>query len=375
MSKKVRRPKTVIPTQRSYDLDSILGQRGGEGGFGQRDELDDAMRQARKFQAEKLRETMVKKTTLEMEKEVRDLERGIDTGGGGGGSSITASDVQMLSTLPEDQKAMGIQALAAFKGQSGGGGAAGSLGPMLVMSMLQSKPQTSVGEMVIALKGLNDIVSTGKSPTNDISTIVSITKMLLDAKKDDQTSVTEVYRQLLQERNVDPIQQTESVVNLAKTLGMSPAGGQNPEIERMKTQSAESMQQRQHDHELMLRKMEREDSRMETLVNMLADVLKPFAANAGAALPGLLGGVVGGAAGAKLAQPQPQPGGPLSVKCPNPSCGYEPIWVSEDTPVGICPQCGQSVTHPKFKDRVGAQPPSGGAPPPGPGSSMPPPPG
>jgi hypothetical protein len=372
MSKKVRRPKTVIPTMRSYDLDTILGQRGGGGFSGGGDELDDAMKIARKMQLEKMKSTMVQKTQLELEKDVNDLKRGMSSGDGGGGSSITASDIQMLSTLPEDQRAIGIQALSAYKSQggSGGGGATGGLAPLLVMSMLKDKPQTSVTEMVIALKGLNDIVSTGKSPTSDINTVITITKMLLDAKSADQTSVTEVYKQLLAERSVDPIQQTESVVNLAKSLGMSPAGGQNPEIERMKTTSAESMQQRQHDHELMLKKMERDDARLESVINALAGPIQQLAQ---AFAPGMAA-AIGGAAGAGLAQkPQPQQGGLISMKCPR--CNYEPIWVSEESPLALCPNCKNggvdtAVAHPSYnKQQPPGAPPTAGA-----GPGVPPPP-
>jgi ribosomal protein S27E len=149
---------------------------------------------------------------------------------------------------------------------------------------------------------------------------------------------------------------------------MSPAGGINPEIERMKIQSTESLQQKQHDHELLIKKMERDDARMETLINMIAPPLQTLAN----VFAPSLAAMAGGAAGALAAQPQKvQQGGPLSVKCP---CGYEPIWVSEETPVAICPNCGRQVTHPAFKDRTGAQPP-GGAPPFSPGSNAPPPPG
>lgn len=281
-----------------------------------------------------------------------------------------------ITALPEDQRGTAIQALASFKAQSGGG-STGSLGPLLVMSMLQQKPQASVGEMVVALKGLNDIMQTGKAPGNSIDSVIGIARLLLEFKDKDQMAVTEVYKRMLDERNVDPLQQTETVINLAKALGYSPQGAVHPDIERMKIDHETSMQKSDQEFQLLLKKMDKDDKRTETIINMLESVLRPFADRAG----GAVAGMIGGAAGASLAQPHTpiQVGGPLAVKCPN--CGFEPIWVSEDTPVGICQKCGQQVTHPQFKDRVGASPPPGppssgpSPPPPGPGAGLPPPPG
>jgi len=369
MSKKQRRPKTVIPTQRNYDLDTLLGPRGG-GGYGGGDELDDALRQARKLQADKLKSTIVEKTQLELEKEVQDIKRGLGGGGSGGSQALTHEEIQYLTQLPEDQRATAIQAMSAFKAQSGGSNATGSLGPLLVMSMLQKQPQAGVGELVVALKGLNDIVQTGKPPQSNLDGVVNVARLLMEFKDKDQGNIVDVYKRLLNEHNVDPLQQADMVLSLANKLGMQPSGGVNAEVERFKVQSQESMQQRQHEHELLLKKMERDDARMETIMNTLVDVFKPLAARAGDFLPAL-GGALTGAAAVRGAQSQPQ-GGPLSVKCP---CGYEPLWVSEETPVATCPNCGKQVTHPIFKERTGAQQPGESAPPPPPGSGMPSPPG
>jgi hypothetical protein len=173
MSKKPRRPKTVVPTMKTYDLDSLLGSRGG--GFSGGDELDDALKQARRLQADKLKSTIVEKTQLELDKEVQDLKRGLSQGGGGV-ASITNEDVQFLSQLPDEQRATAIQAMAAFKSQSGGGNQTGSLGPLLIMGLLQKQPQTGVNELVVALKGLNDIIQTGKPPAgiNDMTNMIAL---------------------------------------------------------------------------------------------------------------------------------------------------------------------------------------------------------
>lgn len=378
-AKKVRRPKTVIPTQRSYDLDTILGQRGGGGGFGGGDELDDAMRQARKFQAEKLRETMVKKTQLEMEKEVKDLEKGMGLGSSGGGGSATLSpdELSYLTQLPEEQRATAIQAMAAFRGQSGGNNAAGSLAPMLVMSMLKDKPQTSVGEMVIALKGLNDIVQTGKPPanTNDLTNMIAIANLIASSKDTAyQTQIQMLNKQMEEMKPHDPLEYQRNLIEVAKASGFTPAGGMNPEVERMKMDNEKYLQKSDQEFQLLLKKMEKDDKRNDSLINMLTEVLKPFAAKAGDMLPGLAGGLAGGAAVA--AAQKPQQGGPIPVKCPK--CNYEPIWVSEESPIALCPNCKNggvdtAVTHPNFSEKTGAQPP-GGAPPPQGGPGVPPPP-
>jgi ribosomal protein S27E len=365
--RKTRRPKTVVPTETSYDLETVLGGRGG--GFGE-DELGNTMKQVQKMQTDKLRSTMIKKTQVEMEKEIKDMEKSMDQGGGGGiPAMITAEEVQFLSQLPEEQRVTAIQAMAAFKSQSGGGNQTGSLGPLLIMSLLQKQPQAGVTELVTALRGLNEIVQTGKPPQSNLDSVVSIARLLLEFKDKDQGNVVDVYKRLLDEHNVDPLQQADMVLSLANKLGMQPSGGVNSEVERLKVQSQESMQQRQHEHELLIKKMERDDTRMETIMNTLVDVFKPFAAKAGDILPAMLGGGLGAAMAPRVVASQQ--GGPLSVKCP---CGYEPIWVSEETPVAICPNCGQQVTHPAFKDKTGAQPP-GGAPPFSLGSNAPPPPG
>lgn len=361
-TKKKASPRATVPTMKTYDLDTLLGTHDG-GGFGGGDELDDALRQARKLQADKLKTTILKKTQLELEKEVKDLERDVGTGSGGG--SITQEDIQFLSQLPEDQRATAIQAMAAFKGQSGGSNSTGSLAPMLIMSMLQKQPQTGVTELVTALKGLNDIVQTGKPPTNNVDSVVSVARLLLEFKDKDQVQVTELYKQLLQDRNVDPLQQTESVINLAKALGMAPSGGMSPEIERMKIENERVLQKSDQEFRLLIAKMEKDDKRMEGFINMITEVAKPFAERAGAAFPALLGA---GAATVSQVKPVPQVSGPLSVRC---ACGYEPIWVSEETPVAVCPNCGARVTHEKFKDRVQSQ---GGDAPQPPSTGMPPPP-
>ena len=371
MSKKARRPKTVIPTMRSYDLDTILGGRGGSGGFGGGDELDDAMRQARKFQADKMKSTIIKKTQLEFDKEVQDMEKSMNTGGGGGGSGmLTPEEMNYIMRFPEEQRGVAIQSMAAFRGGTKSD-STGSLAPLLVMSMLKDKPQAGVTELVVALKGLNDIIQTGKPPTNNIDSVVSIARLLLEFKDKDQTTVTDLYKEILKERNVDPIQQTESVVNLAKALGMSPAGGMNPEIERMKIDNEKYLQKSDQEFRLLLMKMEKDDKRNEGLINMLTEVLKPFAAKAGDLLPGVMGGMAGGAV---VKASQTQQGGPLPVKCPK--CGYEPIWVSEESPVALCPNCKNggvdtAVTHPSFSKQ---QPPGGTLPQAGGGPGVPPPP-
>lgn len=358
MSKKVRRPKATIPSMKTYDLDTLLGQRGGTFGMGDT-ELDETLRMARRLQADKLKNALVEKTTLEVEKEVKQLRKEVSPSGGEA-AGLTAEDVQFLSQLPEDQRGVAIQAMAAFK--STGGQSTGSLGPLLMVSLLQKKPETSVVELVSALKGLNEIVQTGKPTANNMDSVLSIARLLSEFKDKDQSQVTELYKELLKDRNVDPVQYTESIINVAKGLGMTPQGaGPNPEIERMKMDHEKYLQKSSQDFTMIIKKMDRDDDRMASLITLLTPVATKFADLAPAALAGL-------AAGAAAKQPA-QPSGSLSVKCPG--CGYEPIFVSEDKPVAECPKCKLSVTHERFKDRVDALgPPTGGSPPPPPPSDM-----
>ena len=373
MSKKARRPKTVIPTMRSYDLDTILGGRGGSGGFGGGDELDDAMRQARKFQADRMKSTIIKKTQLELDKEVQDMEKGMNTGGSSSGT-LSGEELSYLTQLPEEQKATAIQAMAAFKGQSGGNNAAGSLAPLLVMSMLNKQPQTGVGELVVALRGLNDIVQTGKPPanTNDLTNMIAIANLIASSKDTAyQTQIQMLNKQMEDMKPHDPLEYQRNLIEVAKASGFTPAGGMNPEIERMKVENEKYLQKSDQEFRLLLMKMEKDDKRNESLINMLTEVLKPFAAKAGDLLPGVMGGMAGGAV---VKASQPQQGGPLPVKCPK--CGYEPIWVSEESPIALCPNCKNggvdtAVTHPSFSKQ---QPPGGAPPQMGGGPGVPPPP-
>ena len=372
-AKKVRRPKTVIPTQRSYDLDTILGQRGGGGFSGGGDELDDAMRQARKFQADRMKSTIIKKTQLELDKEVQDMEKGMNTGGSSSGT-LSGEELSYLTQLPEEQKATAIQAMAAFKGQSGGNNAAGSLAPLLVMSMLNKQPQTGVGELVVALRGLNDIVQTGKPPanTNDLTNMIAIANLIASSKDTAyQTQIQMLNKQMEDMKPHDPLEYQRNLIEVAKASGFTPAGGMNPEIERMKVENEKYLQKSDQEFRLLLMKMEKDDKRNESLINMLTEVLKPFAAKAGDLLPGVMGGMAGGAV---VKASQPQQGGPLPVKCPK--CGYEPIWVSEESPIALCPNCKNggvdtAVTHPSFSKQ---QPPGGAPPQMGGGPGVPPPP-
>ena len=364
MSKKKKsRPTASIPTGGYTLVKTLGGLEGGSGG----DELDQTMKQVQKMQTDKLKTMMIKKAQVEMEKEIRDMEKSMGQGGGAP-MSITVEDVQLLSQLPEEQRGVAVQALVASKSQ--GTNATGILAPALVTSILQRQPQTGVTELVVALKGMMDIIQTGKAPATDVNSIVSIAQMLLGFKDKDQSAIVELYKELARERNVDPLAQTESVLNLAKALGMSPAGVSNPEVERDKLHWEDVKQQREHDHELLLKKMDRDDEWKQTIINMIGGPLQKLAE---AFTPGLAA-TIGAGAGTVLAQKQlqsqPQQGSALSVKCP---CGYEPIWVSEETPVAICPNCNQRVTHPAFKDRTGAQSPQN-LPPSSPDGGLPPPP-
>lgn len=356
--KRKRKPTAIIPSK-IYDLNKIIGP--WEGGYSGGDELDDAMRQARKIQADKLKGMLVEKTTLEVEKEVKQLRREVSPIGGEP-AGLTTEDVQFLSQLPEDQRGVAIQAMAAFK--STGGQSTGSLGPLLMVSLLQKKPETGVVELVTALKGLNEIVQTGKpQTTNDVSLLLSIAKMLGDAKDTAyQTQIQLLQKQMEDIKPHDPLEYQKQFIEVAKGIGFQPAtGALSSEVERMKMDHEKYLQKSNQDFTMIIKKMDRDDDRMSSLITLLTPVAAKFADVVPAALAGL-------AAGAAI-KPPAQPQGSLSVKCPQ--CGYEPIFVSEEKPVAECPKCKLSVTHERFKDRVDALgPPTSGSPPPPPPSDM-----
>ena len=77
-----KKPRSSVPTQRTYDLDKILGSRGGRFGGGG-NELDQVLRDARIMQADKIKTLQVEKIGLEIQKDVERLRNEVSTGMGG----------------------------------------------------------------------------------------------------------------------------------------------------------------------------------------------------------------------------------------------------------------------------------------------------
>ena len=148
--------KASMPTG-IYDLDKILGKAGSRGTGGTND-IDQFLRDESKRQIQEIKGIQVEEIKLKAEKRVKDLRKEVHSGMGGitGVSAQEIAEIsQVISNLPEDQRGIAIQALSVFRQQSGTSG--GTMAPMLMLSMLNQKPQTSLVELVTALKGLNDI--------------------------------------------------------------------------------------------------------------------------------------------------------------------------------------------------------------------------
>ena len=353
MSKTPKKPKASTPTRRSYDLDEILGTR--RGAYGSRDELDRVIADSRKMKADRIKTLQVEQIGLEIQKDVDRLRR--DTTG----SSSTqispqelAQITQVISQLPEDQRPIAIQALSAFRQTSDSG--MGSLGPLLVVSMMQKRPQTTMTELVGALKSLDDIKGGREPKWGSMEPIMAISKMVGDAKDIAyQTQIQLMKQQIEDIKPHDPMEYQKSIIDVATAFGMSPNVGQpNVELENIKMNHQTMLQKTNQEFQLLLRKMDRDDARMDSLIQILRPAVTAFSQ-----------------AGATRIAGQQQNSIPLM--CPN--CSFSPIFVARNNPVGECPQCQTVVTTQEHAKRLGQQQPEAGGPPPPTGPQPPGPPG
>lgn len=356
MSTKRKKPLASTPTRKSYDLDKVLGKSGEFLGGG--DELDDVLRQQRKMQADKFKQKQIELMNLELERDMNKLKKEVGSTGGFGGQMPTPAELAYIAQLPEEQRGLAIQAMAAFKGQGSGGG--GDMGALLAVSLMQQKPQQNLQELVSSMKEMQAMIE-GKKPETlrDVNVVLELARVVGNAKDEAYKSQFDYLRRELEERSpYDPVAQTKNIIDVANAIGMKPAGDAgNPEIERMRIESQNRWKQEDRQFELKIREMERADKRIESLLTALSPVLQSLG-NAGAT---------------RIANPQGA-GQSIPLVCPN--CGFSPIWISAQNPVANCPQCHTPVTSQQFAQQIQqgpTQPPSGGSPPPP--SGTPPPPG
>ena len=351
MSKKPQKPKASTPTRRSYDLDSILGTR--KGAFGSRDELDEIIAQGRKMQADKIKTLQVEKIGLEIQKDVDRLRKDSTTQTPGQVSPQELAQItQVISTLPEDQRPIAIQALSAFRQTSDSG--MGSLGPLLVVSMMKQRPQTSMTELVGALKSLDDIKGGKKPEWGNMEGILAISKMLGDSKDIAYQTQIQLLRQQMEDiRPHDPIEYQKSLLDIARGFGMKPdTGTVNVELEKIKMSHENMLQKTSQEFQLLIRKMDRDDSRMEALIKTLAPAVTAFAQAGSTRIAG---------------------GQQNSIPLMCPACNFSPIFVARNNPVGQCPQCSTTVTTQEHAKTLGIQQPDAtGQPPAGPRPPGPP---
>jgi len=331
-----KKPKSSVPTGKRYDLDLILGPRtmGRYGGVG--DELDQVLRDARKMQADKIKSMQVEKIGLEIQKDLGRLRKEVDAGIGGvtGVSPQELADVtQVISQLPEEQRPIAIQALSAFRQQSGT--PMGTMAPMLMLSMLQQKPQTDITQLVGALKGLNDIQQGSKPNWGGMDSVFTVAKMLGDAKDTAyQTQMQMMRKELEDVKPYDPVAYTKSLMDVATGLGFKPGTGEvNVELEKIKMEHTNMLQKSSQEFQLLLKKMDRDDNRMESLITVLQRPLEALAVAGSSRMTGA------------------RAGGVQQVSCPQPECGYSPIWISDDAPA-LCPQCGVQVVTEAYQQKL-----------------------
>lgn len=327
--------KKVQPAQKAsmptgiYNLDKILGTKGRVGTG--TDDLDQFLRDERRRQVDEIKGIQVEEIKLKMQKRVKDLRKEVDSGMGsikGISPQELAETTQVISKLPQDQQGIAIQALAAFRQQSGT--QMGTMAPMLMLSMLQKQPQTSLVELVTALKGLNDIQG-GQNKTDNVAMMMGMFKLMTDTSNLSHQTQMALLRKEMEERNpYDPLQQTKQIIEIASGMGMKAGTGEtNVELEKVKMSHQTLYQKADQDFQLLLRKMDRDDTRMESLITMLQKPLESLAVAGSSRMTGVR---VGG-------------GGVQQVPCPHNGCGYSPIHITDDAPA-ICPRCkGEVVTE------------------------------
>lgn len=333
MSKKVvRKPRSIIPTNRTYDLDTVLGRgRLGEGGAS--DELDQILKDHAHREAQKIKKMEVEKIGLEMQVEMDKMRSQLKPASGS--PAITQEEVAFLQGLPEDQRATAIQAMAAFKGSlSGGKDSTGNMAPLLVMSMLQGKPQTSMVELVTALKGLNEIINTGKPAGATTDATLSIARLLLELRDKDHATVTGLYQELLKERNIDPVQYTESIINVAKGMGMAPSTGTNFEATKYAKDIELKIEEMKWDRQMKFEEMKASKDFQTAIIDKLGPAVDHLTQAGASRLSGARPGIT-------------------SLTCPN--CGNTPIFVSPEKPIANCDRCGSPVTTAEFAAKIQEQ--------------------
>jgi len=333
--KKTTAPKAVMPTG-VYDLDKILPSTGSRGGG--TDELDQFLRDERTRQIAEIKGLQTEEIKLKTEKRVKDLKKEVDSGMGAA-TGVSAQELteitQVISQLPEDQRPIAIQALSAFRQQSGGG-QMGTLAPLLMVSMLQQKPQTDIGQLVGALRGLNEIQKGSQPSWGGMEGVFTVAKMLGEAKDVAYQGQIQLLRKEMEEKTpYDPISYTKSLMDVAAGLGFKPGTGEtNVELERIKMNHETLYQKADQDFKLLLRKMDRDDNRMESLIAVLQKPLEALAVAGSSKMTGA------------------RAGGVKQVPCP--TCGYPSIWISDDAPA-ICPQCKEQVVTEVYQQKLLAQ--------------------
>lgn len=338
MSKTTKKPRSSVPTRRDYDLDAIIGPR--RGGFGSGgDELDQVLRDARKMQADKIKSLQVEKIGLEIQKDVDRLRKEVGTEIGsikGVTAEELANVTQVISQLPQEQRPIAIQALSAFRQQSGT--AMGTMAPMLMLSMLQQKPATDIKQLVGALKGLNDIQQGSKPNWGSMDSVFTVAKMLGEAKDAAyQTQIQMMRKEIEEIKPYDPLAYTKGLMDVATGLGFKPGTGEvNVDLEKIKMDHTNMLQKSSQEFQLLLRKMDRDDKRMESLITVLQRPLEALAVAGSSRMTGA------------------RAGGVQQVSCPQPECGYSPIWISDDAPA-ICPQCKVQVVTQAYEQKILAQ--------------------
>lgn len=327
--------KASMPTG-IYDLDKVLGQPGRRGGG--TDDLDQFLRDEQRRQIQEIKGIQVEEIKLKMEKRVKDLRKEVDSGMGGitGISGQELAEVtQVISQLPEGQRGIAIQALSAFR--QGSGTQMGTMAPMLMLSMLNQKPQTDLVSLVTALKGLNDLQG-GNQGSDNVTMMMTMFKLMSDSTNLQHSAQMELMRREMEERNpYDPLAQTKSIMEIASGMGMKPGTGEvNVELEKVKMSHQTLYQKADQEFQLMLKKMDRDDERMIAFMKMFQ---KPLEALSVAGASKMTGATTGGA---------------KQVTCPSPECGYSPIWITDDAPA-VCPKCTQQVMTETYQQKLQAQ--------------------
>ena len=314
-------------------MDEKYGRFGSGRGIGG-DPLDKALRDMDRENIQNIKRLQLKKLTLVQEREVSKLEKeinqeNVETVG------ISAVEAAQLAQLPDDQRLKAIQAMTMMRSMSGNKNNPMSM--MVVQGMLNQKPQTSISELVGALKGLNDMQKRGEGGSKMSEAIALAQMMQTMTANSYQSQLSLMQNQMDQLRPMNTVDYAKNVAEISQAFGFS-KGGDNQSFEAMKYKTDIDLTIQKNQQEFERWKIERDENNTfkTTLLELIAPIVDKLSSAGASKLTGI------------------QAGQARQATCPG--CQYSPVWVSDDSPAA-CPQCGQQIVTEGYQRKIATEAP------------------